>query len=176
MKKQEPSMPSLPKRLSLVAQTVDSLREGIQSGHWREFLPGERELCEALQVSRRTLRLALDELQRQGWLEVSSRQRRRIKARQVATSKTEGKRAIAVLAPGFVPGHACAGLLRHGHSATAADGRRLRGSRSCESCLLRQQSRPRAENSWPSIRRRSGWCSVRRHRCSAGSTTRSCPA
>jgi DNA-binding LacI/PurR family transcriptional regulator len=100
MNKQEPSMPSLPKRLSLVAQTVDSLREGIDCGHWREFLPGERELCESLQVSRRTLRLALDELQRQGWLEVSSRQRRRIKTRSVNPAKNEGKRVIAVLAPG----------------------------------------------------------------------------
>ena len=49
------STPTLPKRLSLVAQSVNSLREGIASGHWRQHLPGERELCEALQISRRTL-------------------------------------------------------------------------------------------------------------------------
>lgn len=100
MKKALPTTPPLPRRFSLVAQTVDSLQKGIESGHWEDHLPGERELCEALQVSRRTLRSALDELQRQGWLEVSSRQRRRIKSRRTPKKAAVGKKVIGILAPG----------------------------------------------------------------------------
>ena len=94
------STPTLPKRLSLVAQSVNSLREGISSGHWRQHLPGERELCEELQISRRTLRAALDELQRQGLLEVSGRQRRRILSQRAAPQKTAtAAKIIGVLTP-----------------------------------------------------------------------------
>jgi DNA-binding GntR family transcriptional regulator len=49
------------------------------AGHWQGHLPGERELCAKLQVSRHTVRAALDELERDGLLEVSDRQRRKIK-------------------------------------------------------------------------------------------------
>jgi len=87
----------LPRRLSLVAQTAQSLREGVRTGLWRKQLPGERELCERLQVSRRTLRAALEELQHQGWLEVTQRHRRRIRTRR-HTTKLEGqKRVVGVL-------------------------------------------------------------------------------
>lgn len=100
MKSKTPSTPTLPKRLSLVAQTVDSLCEGIQNGHWHKHLPGERELCESLQVSRRTLRSALAELQRNGWLEVSGRQRRSIKSRRNGNVEGVRKKVIAILMPG----------------------------------------------------------------------------
>ena len=92
--------PPLPQRHSLVAQTVQSLRAGIESGHWNEFLPGERELCESLQVSRRTLRSALDEMQHLGWLEVSDRRRRRITNRRVQAKTEAKKRTVAILTPG----------------------------------------------------------------------------
>ena len=36
---------ALPKRVSLVAQTVQSLRTALDAGYWRERMPGERELC-----------------------------------------------------------------------------------------------------------------------------------
>ncbi|MBI5686920.1 MAG: substrate-binding domain-containing protein [Verrucomicrobia bacterium] len=88
--------PLLPQRLSLVAQTVQSLREAIRAGHWRTHLPGERELCAHLQVSRPTLRAALEDLQRHGWLDVSHRQRRRIRARPAA-SRRAPKKEIAML-------------------------------------------------------------------------------
>ncbi|MCG8601538.1 MAG: substrate-binding domain-containing protein [Verrucomicrobiales bacterium] len=68
----------LPRRVSLVAETARALREGIQSGTWGEYLPGERELCSHLQVSRPTLRSALLELQKDGILRAESRRRRRI--------------------------------------------------------------------------------------------------
>ena len=105
MDKPMPQLPALPKRLSLVAQTTDSLREGILAGHWQTKLPGERELCESLQVSRRTLRSALDELQRQGVLEVSHRQRRNIKSTGIAqcglsNDKSAGTKVIGILTPG----------------------------------------------------------------------------
>ena len=94
MKKPPLSAPQLPQRRSLVAETAQSLRAGIESGHWRSELPGERELCESLQVSRRTLRAALESLQREGLVEVSGRQKRRIKS----TAKTvpQGRRAKVI--------------------------------------------------------------------------------
>ncbi len=91
--------PKIPKRLSLVAQTVDSLCEGIERGHWQKFLPGERELCEILQVSRRTLRPALEELQRKGWIEVSGRKRRRIKSKRGKKAESVRKKVIGILMP-----------------------------------------------------------------------------
>ncbi len=91
--------PKVPKRLSLSALTIESLREGIESGHWQDQLPGERELCETLQISRRTLRLALDELQRQGVLEVVGKQRRRIMSQSVTPLKSNAMKVIGVLTP-----------------------------------------------------------------------------
>ena len=91
--------PILPQRLSLIAQTVESLRSGILAGHWREYLPSERKLCAQLQVSRSTLRSALKELERNGWLEVSERQRRRIvkKVGLRKTGSTSTKRVVRVI-------------------------------------------------------------------------------
>lgn len=93
-----PSGPQLPRRVSLVTQTAQSLREAMQAGHWHGHLPGERELCARLQVSRHTLRAALDELQRDGWLEVADRQRRRIIARKSAR-QTSSVKVIAAISP-----------------------------------------------------------------------------
>lgn len=90
------SGPRLPQRVSLASLTAQSLRDAMQSGHWQGHLPGERELCERLQVSRSTLRAALDELQRDGLLEVSQRQRRRIKAGGVAAAAAHSQ-VIAIL-------------------------------------------------------------------------------
>jgi DNA-binding GntR family transcriptional regulator len=52
-------MDRLPQRASLVAQTVEVLREAIAAGEWPQWLPGELELTDRLQVSRVTLRAAL---------------------------------------------------------------------------------------------------------------------
>jgi DNA-binding LacI/PurR family transcriptional regulator len=62
-------MPQLPQRLSLSNQMVDILRAGIARGEWHEWLPGERALCERYQVSRNTLRAALEQLKREGVIE-----------------------------------------------------------------------------------------------------------
>ncbi len=79
--------PVPPQRVSLAALTARSLRESLLAGHWQGHLPGERELCARLQVSRHTLRAALEELQREGLLEVTERSRRRIRLEAAAESK-----------------------------------------------------------------------------------------
>lgn len=96
MDKHSPTAPKPPQRVSLVSLTAQSLLEAMESGHWQGHLPGERELCARLQVSRHTLRAALAELQRDGLLEVSERQRRRIQLKE-AVPKTADSRVIAIL-------------------------------------------------------------------------------
>lgn len=56
----------LPQKQSLEKQTVAVLRELIVAGTWGEWLPGERLLCDQLQVSRYTLRAALEALRKEG--------------------------------------------------------------------------------------------------------------
>lgn len=59
-------MSGIPKRQSLVSQTAAYLRSEIAKGIWNPWLPGERRLCETLQVSRNTLRAALLQLSAAG--------------------------------------------------------------------------------------------------------------
>ncbi len=103
MNQKSASLPPLPQRLSLVTQTVRSLREGIQAGRWKDTLPGERELSERLNVSRNTLRMALKELQRSGWLEASQGRRRRITAKAFRGRPHAAKQAIGILSPWHHP-------------------------------------------------------------------------
>ncbi len=62
----------------MISQSAEALRQGIREGVWADFLPGERALCDHLQVSRPTLRFALEILQREGVIAVSHGRRRRI--------------------------------------------------------------------------------------------------
>ena len=89
--------PAPPRRLSLVTQTVQSLREGMQSGYWQAQLPGERELCAHLQVSRRTLRAALTILQQQGCFKTARGRRRRIQESKGKDKTKPGRKILAVL-------------------------------------------------------------------------------
>jgi DNA-binding LacI/PurR family transcriptional regulator len=89
--------PRLPHRITLASQTVQSLRDAIVAGHWQGYLPGERELCARLRVSRQTLRTALEELQREGWLEVADRKRRRIKPNRAPQGAAPHSKVIAGL-------------------------------------------------------------------------------
>lgn len=56
------------RRLSVIDQTIEHVRDGIGSGRWRDHLPGLRPLSEELGVSRETLRTALRRLEAEGVL------------------------------------------------------------------------------------------------------------
>lgn len=88
----------LPQRITLVAQTVKSLSDGIRSGRWKVQLPGERDLCALLQVSRPTMRAALKELQVKGWLEVAHRRRRVIKMKPGRATREPAGKVVGALA------------------------------------------------------------------------------
>jgi DNA-binding LacI/PurR family transcriptional regulator len=64
----------LPRRYSLATQAAASIRQSIAQGAWTEFLPNERSLALQLQISRPTLRAAIDILRHDGVVEVVSRQ------------------------------------------------------------------------------------------------------
>ncbi|MFM1768174.1 MAG: hypothetical protein RJA22_703 [Verrucomicrobiota bacterium] len=68
--------PSLPLRRSLVDEVARVLREQVSGGRWADVLPGEHALCAELGVSRMTLRGALQQLARQGWLALGGHGRR----------------------------------------------------------------------------------------------------
>jgi DNA-binding LacI/PurR family transcriptional regulator len=57
-------MPSLYQSLS--AQVAATLREEVRAGSWKRLLPGERQLAERLNVSRKTVRKALAMLRSEG--------------------------------------------------------------------------------------------------------------
>ena len=90
-------VPHVPRRTSLVAQTVSLLRDELQSGRWRLWLPGEHELCGQLHVSRVTLRAALAQLQREGWLRASQGQRRKILAKRAGARTMAVNRRVVLL-------------------------------------------------------------------------------
>jgi DNA-binding LacI/PurR family transcriptional regulator len=66
-------MEHLPKRSSLVHETVVTLKEWISTGMLSEMLPGELQLKERLGIGRDTLRLALKMLASEGWVEPAAK-------------------------------------------------------------------------------------------------------
>ncbi len=86
-------------RTSLPAQTAAVVLGEIRRGRWRGWLPGERQLCEELRVSRGTLRGALAILQGQRALKVVSSQGHQIlRSPRRARPATE-RVSIGVLSP-----------------------------------------------------------------------------
>jgi hypothetical protein len=88
----------VPQRASHAEQTAAVLREALQKGMWRERMPGERELSRQLNVSRPTLRLALDQLSREGLLK-SVPGRTRVIVRAAATAKVQQSQVVGLLTP-----------------------------------------------------------------------------
>lgn len=87
-------MRNLPQRLSLVAQTAALLKEEIQEGRWSKRLPGEHELCSLLHVGRVTVRSALSQLKREGWVRASQGKRCEIIGQHHARVSTSGNRVV----------------------------------------------------------------------------------
>lgn len=69
---------NIPHRKTLVLQTAEILRSAIADHTWSDFLPGERDLCKRLHISRPTLRAALEILEREKVVECSQGKSRRI--------------------------------------------------------------------------------------------------
>ncbi len=92
-------MKQIPRRVLLCDQVASVLREGIEASRWGGCLPSEAELCRELQVSRVTLRRALDQLVRERMVEPGGRGRHhRICAKRAAYPSKAGK-TVRVLAP-----------------------------------------------------------------------------
>lgn len=66
-------MEKLPKRSSLVQETVVTLKEWISTGILSEMLPGELQLKQRLGIGRDTLRFALKTLASEGWVEPAAK-------------------------------------------------------------------------------------------------------
>jgi LacI family transcriptional regulator len=65
-----PSSNLIPERYPLAHQVSEILVREIRRGTWKHWLPAERSLCATIQVSRNTLRKALQQLEKRGVLEV----------------------------------------------------------------------------------------------------------
>lgn len=103
----ECAMEHLPKRSSLVSETVATLKEWISTGVLRDILPGEIQLKSRLGVGRDTLRLALRVLAREGWVTSALKGRqRRVRAEHLATAEDlkTGKLPVIFLSPNPVEG------------------------------------------------------------------------
>lgn len=92
-------MSAIPRRLTLVDQLTAIVRQEIADGTWKDWLPSERSLSERLQVSRNTLRTALEELTREGVIQPSHGAGNRILTSAATSSKRSPSRDVAVLTP-----------------------------------------------------------------------------
>jgi len=93
----------IPQRTSLSNEVVKVLRDGLTSGVWSEWLPGERSLCERLRVSRPTVRAALSELRREGLIDVVHGRRSRILQPERTAAKRPLSKVVCLLSPVALP-------------------------------------------------------------------------
>lgn len=83
---------------TVASQVAAELTEQISKRTWREWLPSERDLCQKMQVSRSTLRSALQQLQHDGVIEALHGVGHRIAIHPTKRKRAE-VRSIALLAP-----------------------------------------------------------------------------
>lgn len=86
----------LPRRVSLAAQAATAIRQAVLEHAWVEFLPSERRLCELFQVSRPTIRTALQELRREGLVQIQHGKRNRILRRGAGAAVTPSRLVVLV--------------------------------------------------------------------------------
>lgn len=86
----------IPRRLSLSAQAAESLRKAIAGKTWSEYLPSERRLCELLEVSRPTIRTALQLLAKENVIEIQQGRRNRLLTRPQASARPQ-RRLVALV-------------------------------------------------------------------------------
>lgn len=88
-------MQSLPPKNNRVLLTFESIRLDIETGKLTSPLPGERELASRLQVSRKTLRKALELLERDAWITPVAHGRRRQILKLPNVSQTNASTELA---------------------------------------------------------------------------------
>lgn len=95
----KPTSSQLPVRHSLVRQTENYIRGQIAEGQWTEWVPPERPLCERLQVSRNTLRLALGHLAEAGLIQIQHGLGSRIVGGRRPAVRTPREHVVGLLTP-----------------------------------------------------------------------------
>ncbi len=89
----------VPIKRSLVSETYSIIRDAIESGRWERILPGERTLCNIFQISRPTLRRALQQLETEGIIVNSQGKKRRISKQPETPVKRSNEIHIGYLCP-----------------------------------------------------------------------------
>ncbi|HWD92120.1 MAG TPA: substrate-binding domain-containing protein [Verrucomicrobiae bacterium] len=88
------TMHRLPQRNTLSAQAAAILKEGIQLGEWKTYLPGERELSTRLGIGLGTLRIALEQLRRGRVIKSSPGKRHAIISKQGPIRSVVARRVV----------------------------------------------------------------------------------
>ncbi len=80
------------RRILLTDQVVEELRQGLREGRWSEVLPSEQELVRELQVSRVTVRRALQQVAFEGLIRLGGKGcRHRVEGAATRPAKSKGK-------------------------------------------------------------------------------------
>lgn len=88
----------IPKRQSLTTQVAAAIRKSITDGAWTEYLPSERRLCALLQISRPTIRTALQLLAKEGLIEIRHGRRNRL-LMQARVATEPHNRLVLIVTP-----------------------------------------------------------------------------
>src|SRR5688572_25389503 len=86
-------------RASISDQVVLLLRQGLVSGRWKGELPSEVELCRDFDVSRATLRKAIEQLVGEKWLRLGGRGKHHRILRSMPASLPGRGNIIRILTP-----------------------------------------------------------------------------